>query len=88
MTAGSTLIEFDSVRVPISFLIDKENDGFLMIMSNFNQERTVLTCVASRLSRVYTEDAYKHSIIWETFGQMLISHLLIRAKITQFRINI
>ncbi|KIM92940.1 hypothetical protein OIDMADRAFT_138671 [Oidiodendron maius Zn] len=86
--SGSTLIEFDSVRVPVRNLIGKENAGFAMMMSNFNQERLILACAALRLSRVCSEDAYNHSIVRETFGQKLISHALIQAKITQFGMDI
>jgi alkylation response protein AidB-like acyl-CoA dehydrogenase len=90
IVTGSGMIEFDSVSIPSGNLIGVENAGFLMMMSNFNQERLVrlLSCAALRLSRVCAEDAYEHSILRETFGQKLISHALISAKITQFGIDI
>ena len=81
---GSTLIEFDGVRVPRENLLGPENAGFLMIMSNFNAERFSMACSSLRLSRVCAEDAYKHAITRETFGKKLITHDMIRAKITDF----
>ena len=72
MAVGSTFIEFDLVCVEPRNLIGKENAGFAMMMSNFNQERLILAFAALRLSRVCAEDAYNHSVARETFGQKLI----------------
>ena len=82
------MIEFNSVSVLLGNLVRMENDGFLMMMSNFNQERLVLSCAALYLSQVYAQDAYEHSIRRKTFGQKLISHAIIRAKVAQFEIDI
>ena len=38
-SSGTALIEFDNVKVPAKYLIGKENQGFKVIMSNFNHER-------------------------------------------------
>ena len=85
---GSTLIEFDDVKVPRNNLIGAENAGFLMIMSNFNAERLSMACSALRLSRVCAEDAYEHAITRITFGKKLITHDMIRAKFTNFGAHI
>jgi alkylation response protein AidB-like acyl-CoA dehydrogenase len=78
--SGSTYIEFDDVEVPISNLLGRENEGFDIIMSNFNHERLWLACTSLRMARVCAEDAYIHAITRETFGRKLITNQIIRAK--------
>lgn len=34
--SGSTFLEFDNVKVPISHLLGKENQGFQIIMSSIS----------------------------------------------------
>jgi alkylation response protein AidB-like acyl-CoA dehydrogenase len=80
--SGSTFIEFDDVEVPIENLLGKENQGFKIVMSNFNHERLWLGVTALRMARVCCEDAYSHAITRHTFGQPLLSNQVIRAKFT------
>ncbi|CAN9465201.1 unnamed protein product [Alternaria alternata] len=82
--SGSTYIEFDDVEVPAQNLIGRENEGFAIVMSNFNHERLWLACTSLRMARVCAEDAFKHAIIRETFGKKLIENQVIRSKISQF----
>ena len=37
--AGTALVVLEDVRVPVSNLLGKENEGFKLIMYNFNHER-------------------------------------------------
>uniref|UniRef100_A0A0B7K943 Acyl-CoA dehydrogenase n=1 Tax=Bionectria ochroleuca TaxID=29856 RepID=A0A0B7K943_BIOOC len=80
-SSGSTYIEFDNVEVPIENLIGEENQGFRIIMSNFNHERTWLSCMALRLARVCIEDSFIYASRRETFGKKLLSNQIIRAKL-------
>ncbi|VUC32641.1 unnamed protein product [Clonostachys rosea] len=80
-SSGSTYIEFDNVEVPIENLIGEENQGFRIIMSNFNHERAWLSCMALRLARVCLEDSYIYASRRETFGKKLLSNQIIRAKL-------
>ncbi|KAH0841179.1 hypothetical protein FOPE_06257 [Fonsecaea pedrosoi] len=82
--AGSTYIDFDDVEVPVENLLGSENQGFPMIMSNFNHERLWLACASLRLARVCAEDAFQHAIIRETFGHKLIESPVIRWKFSTF----
>ncbi|KAI5264765.1 acyl-CoA dehydrogenase NM domain-like protein [Aureobasidium subglaciale] len=82
--SGSTYIEFDEVEVPVSNLLGKENEGFPIIMSNFNHERLWLACTSLRMARVCAQDAYAHACNRETFGKKLIENQVIRAKIQGF----
>ncbi|KAL6245495.1 hypothetical protein RBB50_007494 [Rhinocladiella similis] len=82
--SGSTYIEFDDVRVPVSNLLGQENRGFEIIMSNFNHERLWLACTSLRMARVCVEDAYAHALRRETFGKPLIANQVITAKFADF----
>ncbi|KAH0341882.1 acyl-CoA dehydrogenase NM domain-like protein, partial [Aureobasidium melanogenum] len=82
--SGSTYIEFDDVEVPMSNLIGKENEGFKIIMSNFNHERLWLACTSLRMARVCVEDSYNHACSRETFGKPLIANQTIRSKVAGF----
>ena len=42
--AGTAYVTFDDVKVPIENLLGKENEGFELIMSNFNHERWMMAC--------------------------------------------
>lgn len=39
LCSGTTFIDFDNVKVHKSNLIGEENEGFKLVMYNFNQER-------------------------------------------------
>jgi len=82
LVSGSTFIEFDDVKVPVENLLGKENQGFKIVMSNFNHERLWLGITALRMARVCIEDAYSHATTRKTFGQPLYSNTVIRAKFT------
>ncbi|KAL3495675.1 acyl-CoA dehydrogenase/oxidase [Aspergillus germanicus] len=86
--SGSTFFEFDEVRVPVDNLIGQENQGFPLIMSNFNPERLSLACASLRLARVCAEDAFNYAIQRETFGSPLIQKQAIQAKIFKFGLMI
>ena len=47
--SGTTYVEFDAVKVPLKNLIGKENEGFGVIMKNFNHERWGFVVQVSRL---------------------------------------
>jgi len=81
--SGSTFIEFDDVKVPVENLLGKENEGFKIVMSNFNHERLWLGITSLRLARVCCEDAYSHAVTRHTFGKPLLSNQVIRAKFTE-----
>ncbi|KAI1334129.1 acyl-CoA dehydrogenase [Xylariaceae sp. FL0016] len=79
---GASWVRMSDVQVPADHLIGKENAGFKYIMTNFNKERFVLAVGCNRKARTClgTSLAYAHER--ETFGQPLVSHQIIRHKIT------
>ena len=80
-SSGTTYITFEDVRVPVSNLIGKENDGFKYIMYNFNHERWSICVQSCRFARVCLEEAMRYSFKRRTFGKLLIEHPVIRLKL-------
>lgn len=81
--SGTTFVEFDSVRVPVSNLIGKENEGFGVIMKNFNHERWGFVVQANRFSRDLLEESWNYAGKRSTFGKKLLEHPVIRWKLAE-----
>ena len=83
--SDTATIYFDNVKVPAGNLIGQENQGFQVIMNNFNAERMML-CVAMEASaRVCLEEAVAWAQQRQTFGKRLADHQVIRHKITDMK---
>ncbi|KAK7525388.1 acyl-CoA dehydrogenase/oxidase [Phyllosticta citriasiana] len=80
-SSGTTYITFEDVKVPVENLIGKENQGFKVIMTNFNHERMGIIIQCLRFSRVCYEDSMKYAHKRKTFGKRLIDHPVIRLKL-------
>eukprot|EP01113_Clastostelium_recurvatum_P014904 TRINITY_DN1817_c0_g1_i2.p1 TRINITY_DN1817_c0_g1~~TRINITY_DN1817_c0_g1_i2.p1 ORF type:complete len:431 (+),score=99.77 TRINITY_DN1817_c0_g1_i2:34-1293(+) len=80
---NTTFIELQDVKVPVANLIGEENAGFMLLLTNFNHERFVLSAAASRAARVCYEEAFMYALERETFGKKLISHQIIRYKLAE-----
>jgi len=80
-SSGTTYITFEDVKVPVENLIGKENQGFKVIMTNFNHERIGIIIQCIRFSRVCYEEAMKYAHKRKTFGKRLIDHPVIRLKL-------
>jgi alkylation response protein AidB-like acyl-CoA dehydrogenase/predicted heme/steroid binding protein len=79
-TAGTAFVEFDNVKVPVKNLMGRENDGFRVIMSNFNHERWGMCCAVIRKSRTVVEECLKWANQRVIFGKRLIDQPVIRQK--------
>ena len=83
--SDTATIYFENVRVPKGYLIGEENQGFKVIMVNFNAERMGMSAAMEAASRVCLEDA----IIWaqerKTFGKRLADHQVIRHKFAEMK---
>lgn len=79
--AGTTFIEFNNVKVPVSHLMGQEDKGFIVIMSNFNHERFMMCCGVIRKMRTVTEECLKWSHQRVIFGKRLIDQPAIRQKL-------
>ena len=81
--SGTTYVTFEDVKVPVKNLIGKENQGFKVIMTNFNHERIGIIIQSNRFARVCYEEAYKYSLKRKTFGVRLYDHPVIAMKLAQ-----
>ncbi|KAK3191988.1 hypothetical protein K4F52_002031 [Lecanicillium sp. MT-2017a] len=80
-SSGTTYITFEDVKVPVENLLGKENQGFRVIMTNFNHERMGIIIQCLRFSRVCYEESVKYANKRRTFGKKLMEHPVIRMKL-------
>jgi alkylation response protein AidB-like acyl-CoA dehydrogenase len=81
--AATTFIQFDNVKVPVNHLLGKEDNGFIVIMSNFNHERWAMACSVIRWMRTITEECLKWANQRIVFGKPLITQPVIRQKLAR-----
>ena len=80
---GASMVELDDVRVPVENLVGRENEGFGVIMRNFNRERFVLAVACNRKARTCLSHAMSYAHERETFGKKLVEHQVIRRKFAE-----
>jgi len=83
--SDTATLYFDNVRVPVENLIGEENQGFLVIMANFNGERMGMAAGMEAYSRVCLEEAVAWARERKTFGKRLADHQVIRHKIARMK---
>lgn len=83
--SDTATLYFDNVRVPVANLIGEENQGFRVIMTNFNGERMGMAAGMEALGRVCLEEAVEWAQERKTFGKRLADHQVIRHKISQMK---
>ncbi len=71
VSAGTTYIELDEVKVPVENLIGVEGMGMRYIMTNFNHERLVVAISITRQARVALAAAFEYVMKREAFGKPL-----------------
>ncbi|KAF4672613.1 hypothetical protein FOL47_000301 [Perkinsus chesapeaki] len=82
-SSGTTFVEFNNVKVPVENIVGKENEGFKVIMYNFNHERWGFVVQAVRFSRLLYDVSFKYAQKRKTFGKPLIEHPVIRWKLAE-----
>ena len=78
-------VYYDNVRVPVQNLIGEENQGFLVIMTNFNGERMAMAAGMEALGRVCMEEAVAWARDRKPFAKRLPDPQVIRHKIAQMK---
>ncbi|OCL02600.1 acyl-CoA dehydrogenase NM domain-like protein [Glonium stellatum] len=78
---GASFVELDDVLVPVENLIGKENEGFRIIMTNFNKERFIMSVGCNRKARTCPSTSIAYAHTRHTFGKPLISNQIISHKI-------
>ena len=86
--SDTATLYFDNCRVPVTNLVGRENQGFMAIMLNFNQERIMLAAEAYAMAKVCYEDAFDYARQRETFGKPLIRNQVIRHKLVDMRMRL
>jgi len=81
--SDTATIYFDDVRVPVENLLGKENQGFKVIMHNFNSERMAMAAGMEASARVCLQEAVEWAQERTTFGKRLADHQVIRHKIAE-----
>jgi alkylation response protein AidB-like acyl-CoA dehydrogenase len=84
--AGTAYLDFQNARVPLDHLIGPENDGFRIVMYNFNHERFYICAMCVRLARVCMEECIKYALKRKTFGKVLSNYNVLqqRSKLNVF----
>jgi alkylation response protein AidB-like acyl-CoA dehydrogenase len=85
---GASLVTMTDVKVPVENLLGRENDGFKIIMTNFNRERYVLAIGCNRMARTCLSTALRYAHDRETFGKPLIDNQIIRHKIAHMALDV
>ncbi|KAF2703029.1 acyl-CoA dehydrogenase NM domain-like protein [Pleomassaria siparia CBS 279.74] len=80
-SGGASFVEMDDVLVPVENLIGKENDGFKIIMTNFNKERFIMSVGCNRKARTCLSESFAYANKRHTFGKPLISNQIISHKL-------
>lgn len=70
ISAGTSFIELDDVKVPRENLIGKEGDGMKYVMNNFNHERLFISIGVTRQARVALSTAFAYCLKREAFGKV------------------
>ncbi|KAF2637078.1 short-chain specific acyl-CoA dehydrogenase mitochondrial precursor [Massarina eburnea CBS 473.64] len=83
VSAGTTFIELDDVRVGVENLIGVEGQGMKYIMTNFNHERLTIAIGATRQARVALAAATEYVLKREAFGKALVEQPVVRHRIAK-----
>lgn len=78
---GASFVEMDDVYVPVENLLGKENQGFRIIMTNFNKERFIMSVGCNRKARTCLALSFDYANKRHTFGKPLIANQIISHKL-------
>jgi acyl-CoA dehydrogenase len=83
ISAGTTFIELDDVKVPVENLIGTEGMGMKYVMTNFNHERLIIAVGVTRQSRVALSSAFEYCLKREAFGKPLMDQPVVRHRLAK-----
>lgn len=81
--AGTALVMYEDVRVPVESLLGEENQGFKCVMANFNHERWFICCQFLAACRLIIKDCMMWCNQRKVFGKPLIEQPVIRNKLAR-----
>jgi len=80
--AGTALVCYDNAKVPVEYLLGKENRGFQVIVRNFNHERWMIVNQVLGLARTVVEECFRWANQRRVFGKNLLAQPVIRNKLS------
>lgn len=83
VSAGTTFIELDDVKVPAQNLTWKEDMGMKYIITNLNHERLAMAIGATRSVRVALSAAFEYCMRREAFGKALLDQPVVRHRLAK-----
>ncbi|KAI4128958.1 MAG: hypothetical protein LQ347_003964 [Umbilicaria vellea] len=83
ISAGTTFIELDDVKVPVENLIGTEGMGMKYVMTNFNHERLYISIGVTRQARAALSAACEYVMKREAFGKVLIEQPVVRHRLAK-----
>jgi acyl-CoA dehydrogenase len=86
--SDTALIAFDDVAVPEENLLGEENQGFYLIMANFQWERIMMALGAVGAMQAMFERTLAYAKDRTAFGRPIGSHQVIRHKLAEIALRI
>ena len=83
ISAGTTFIDLEDVRVPVENLIGVEGMGMKYVMTNFNHERLTIAVGVARQARVALSAAFEYCMKREAFGKTLMEQPVVRHRLAK-----
>jgi len=80
-TAGTAYVTFEKARAPVANTLGKVGQGLQVILSNFNHERWMITCMSLSAQRTIVEECLKWVNQRVVFGKKLSAQAVVRAKL-------
>src|ERR1700730_5430873 len=87
-SSDTATLYFENCKVPADHLLGEENQGFGLILRNFNSERLGMAAGATAFARVCLDEAVAYARERKTFGRALIEHQVIRHKIMDMAMRV
>jgi acyl-CoA dehydrogenase len=86
--SDTATLYFDDCPVPAGNLLGEENQGFRLVMRNFNRERLGMAAGCAGYARVCLDEAVAYARERQTFGKPLIQHQVIRHKLVDMAMRV
>jgi acyl-CoA dehydrogenase len=86
--SDTATLYFDDCRVPAGHRLGEENQGFALIMRNFNRERLGMAASCTGYARVCCDEAAAYAQERRTFGKRLVEHQAIRHKLVDMAMRV
>jgi len=81
--AGTALVIYENVKVPVENVLGQENQGFKCVMANFNHERWFICAQCLAAARCIIKDCMLWCNQRKVFGKPLIEQPVIRNKLAR-----